>query len=69
MKALSDLQKFLQEVWREVDPRRGKVTWPTLKSIRVSTIVVMLSSVVLAIYISLCDYLLKGVFVMMRPDV
>jgi len=68
MKALTDIQKFLQEVWREVDPRRGKVTWPTPKSIRISTIVVMISSVLLAFYISFADYFLRYFFYWARPS-
>lgn len=63
VKAFRNMWKFLQEVWREVHPRRGKVTWPPFKTIRVSTVVVMISSVILALYIAACDYVLRGLFV------
>lgn len=57
-----ELVKFLKDVWWEIHPQKGRVTWPTLKSIKVSTIVVVASSVAMGIYISLCDWLLRAIF-------
>ncbi|MBI2944725.1 MAG: preprotein translocase subunit SecE [Candidatus Wallbacteria bacterium] len=55
----NDLKQFLEEVWREVRPDKGRVSWPTMKSIRMSTMVVMITSVMLSIYIFLCDEILR----------
>ncbi len=52
---LKDLKQFLEEVWREVRPDKGRVAWPTMKAIRLSTILVMICSVLLALFIFLCD--------------
>lgn len=54
-----NIKRFLVEVWREVRPTKGRVTWPSAKSIRVSTVVVMVSSVALALYIFACDLVLR----------
>jgi len=60
MESLKGLWKFLQDVWRECHPQKGRVTWPTAKAIRVSTIVVILSSVLLSAYIFMCDIVLRN---------
>lgn len=54
-----DFQKFLKEVWREVRPGKGLVTWPSLDSVRQSTVVVILSTLMLSAFIGLCDVLLN----------
>ena len=36
--------QFLREVWIEVRPKNGRVTWPTFASVRVSTRIVIISS-------------------------
>jgi preprotein translocase SecE subunit len=59
--SLKELWKFLQDVWREIHPHKGRVTWPTIKSVKVSTAVVILSSVLLSVYISVCDGVLRGI--------
>jgi preprotein translocase SecE subunit len=53
---LRDLKKFLNEVWREVRPGKGLVTWPSLESVRQSTFVVILSTVMLSGFIAACDF-------------
>ena len=60
MESLKGLWKFFQDVWRECHPQKGRVTWPTLKAIRVSTIVVIISSVILSVYILVCDQVLRS---------
>jgi len=64
--SLKELSKFLQDVWREIHPQKGRVTWPTTKAVRVSTIVVMLSSVILSVYISACDGILRMILYPLR---
>ena len=49
--------QFLREVWIEVRPNKGRVTWPTFASVRISTRVVIVSSIVLGLFIGLCDFL------------
>ncbi|MBI4858777.1 MAG: preprotein translocase subunit SecE [Candidatus Riflebacteria bacterium] len=53
--------KFLQDVWREIHPKKGRVTWPTTKAVKVSTIVVIISSVILGLYITACDWILRQI--------
>ncbi len=57
---LADFQKFLNEVWREVRPGKGLVTWPSVETIRSSTLVVIVSTVLLSGFIALCDLLLNN---------
>ena len=59
MESIRQLFKFLQDVWREVHPRHGKVTWPTARAVRTSTIVVCVASVLLSLYIALCDAVVR----------
>ena len=59
MESVRRFWKFLGDVWREVHPTRGHVTWPTAKSVRVSTLVVIAGSLLLSIYITLCDGILR----------
>lgn len=54
--------KFLGDVWREVHPRTGRVTWPSFKSVKVSTMVVIFSSVLLGVYIFLCDLVVRKLY-------
>ena len=49
--------QFLREVWIEVRPKNGRVTWPTFASVRVSTRIVIISSIGLGLFIGLCDAL------------
>ena len=50
-----DTLQFLREVWIEVRPNKGRVTWPTFASVRISTRVVIISSICLGLFIGLCD--------------
>jgi preprotein translocase SecE subunit len=60
-----DLSKFLNEVWREVRPGKGLVTWPSLESVRQSTLVVIVSTVLLSVFIAMCDLALAKARVML----
>ena len=55
MEKIRELWKFLQGVWREIHPQRGKVTWPSTRAVRTSTVVVIVCSCLLALYITVCD--------------
>lgn len=59
MEQVRSFYKFLQDVWREIHPKKGRVTWPTMKQIRLSTVVVIISSIMLSIYITFCDGILR----------
>jgi preprotein translocase SecE subunit len=50
-----DTLQFLREVWIEVRPNKGRVTWPTWASVKVSTKVVIIASIGLGLFIGLCD--------------
>ena len=63
MERIREFWKFLQDVWREIHPRRGKVTWPTARAVHTSTLVVIACSVLLSLYISLCDGVLRAVLI------
>ena len=39
-----DTWQFLREVWIEVRPNNGRVTWPTFENVKVATKVVIISS-------------------------
>jgi preprotein translocase SecE subunit len=51
---------FLQEVWNEIDFRKGKgrVSWPTWDSVKASTNVVIFSSIGLGVFIAVLDFFL-----------
>lgn len=53
-----EFRKFLNEVWREVRPGKGLVTWPSAEVVRQSTVVVILSTVLLSGFIAACDFVL-----------
>jgi preprotein translocase SecE subunit len=63
VQSIREFWKFLQDVWREIHPKKGRVTWPTMKSIRVSTVVVVASSILLSVYITMCDALLRQILI------
>jgi preprotein translocase SecE subunit len=54
--------KFFGDVWREVHPRTGRVAWPSMKSVKASTIVVILSSIFLGLYIFACDFIVNKLY-------
>ena len=60
---IRELYRFLNDVWREVHPTKGRVTWPTAKSIKTSTLIVIASSVLMSLYITACDGLLRWLLV------
>lgn len=43
------------EVWAEVDPKNGKVSWPNRKMIFGSTIAVIVLSAIISFYIYIVD--------------
>ncbi len=56
-----DIAQFLREVWIEVRPNNGRVTWPTYESVKISTKVVIVSSIGLGLFIGLMDILLSHI--------
>lgn len=46
---------YLSEVWMEVNPKTGKVSWPDRKMIMGSTVVVLICISILSLYIFLVD--------------
>ena len=60
--AKSSTFKFFGDVWREVHPRTGRVAWPSYKSVKSSTIVVIISSIFLGLYVFLCDVIANRMY-------
>lgn len=58
----SSTSQFLHEVWVEVRPKNGRVSWPTWESVKVSTKVVIASSLFLGLFIGLLDMLFAEIF-------
>ena len=54
--------QYLHEVWVEVRPNNGRVTWPTYDSVKVSTKVVIVSSVFLGLFIGLLDVIFSEIY-------
>jgi len=50
-----DMSRYLSEVWIEVRPHKGRVVWPTFDAIKLSTKVVVISSIGLGIFIGGMD--------------
>jgi preprotein translocase SecE subunit len=50
-----DTTRFLREVWIEVRPNNGRVSWPTFENVKLSTKVVIVSSIGLGAFIGLLD--------------
>jgi preprotein translocase SecE subunit len=50
-----DTKQFLYEVWVEIRPQTGRVTWPTYENVKNYTKVVIISSILLGFFIGLCD--------------
>lgn len=55
---LSETRKFLREVWVEVRPKNGRVSWPTFENVKISTKLVVVMSIVIGIFIGICDWLM-----------
>ncbi|MFH1563972.1 MAG: preprotein translocase subunit SecE [Nitrospirota bacterium] len=49
------IKKFLNEVWNEVNPKQGKVSWPNRKMIMGSTAVVIVCVLIITLYIYIID--------------
>ncbi len=49
-------RKFLREVYQEVNPWTGKVSWPNRDTIVSSTLVVIVIVVVVSLYLGLLDF-------------
>ena len=60
--AKSSTFKFFGDVWREVHPRTGRVAWPSAKAVKASTLVVIISSIFLGLYIFLCDVIVNRMY-------
>ncbi len=54
--------QFLREVWIEVRPKNGRVSWPTFESVVTSTKVVIMSSILLGVFIGLFDWLFANIY-------
>jgi preprotein translocase SecE subunit len=60
-KYIKKAKNFLQEVWIEVNPKVGKVSWPAKKIILGSTIVVLITVAIIALYIFIVDMISAGI--------
>ncbi|MBF0499137.1 MAG: preprotein translocase subunit SecE [Candidatus Riflebacteria bacterium] len=49
------MSRYLTEVWIEVRPHKGRVVWPTYDGIKLSTKVVIISSLGLGLFIGALD--------------
>lgn len=54
------LKLFFEEVWLEIRPKDGKVSWPTKDEIVESTTVVFLCVAFFGIYLSLLDAIFRN---------
>lgn len=50
-----DTTRFLREVWIEVRPNNGRVSWPTFENVKLSTKVVIISSIGVGAFIGILD--------------
>ena len=55
MQFLKKTKQYLAEVWGEVQPREGKVSWPTMDEVKGSTVVVVVTVAILGLYLGLID--------------
>ena len=51
-----DMKKFLQEVWIEIRPHKGRVAWPSLDTVKLTTKVVIVSSMGVGLFIGFVDF-------------
>jgi preprotein translocase SecE subunit len=54
-KWLKETTQFLREVWIEVRFKNGRVTWPTYENVKISTKVVIVSSIGVGLFIGILD--------------
>lgn len=52
---ITKVRGYLTEVWGEVKPAEGKVSWPTADDVRGSTIVVIVTVAILGVYLAAID--------------
>lgn len=52
-------EKFLREVWMEIVPPHGKVTWPDRKTVFGSTVIVLVTVLLVSIYIGILDIIFR----------
>lgn len=55
MKYFTQFRQYLAEVWGEVKPTDGKVSWPSREDVRGSTVVVIATVAILALYLGAID--------------
>lgn len=60
MKWYQRLRMFLEEVWIEIRPKDGKVSWPTKDEIMESTTVVFLCVAIFGAFLALLDVSFKN---------
>lgn len=53
------MRVFLDEVWMEIRPKDGKVTWPTKDEIVESTTVVFLCVAIFGVFLALVDVVFR----------
>ncbi|MCS6861323.1 MAG: preprotein translocase subunit SecE [Abditibacteriales bacterium] len=56
------IAQFLKEVWAEVNPKDGKVIWPTQEQIINSTLVVLGLLAILTLFVAGIDVVAKFLF-------
>jgi len=56
-----DMWKYLQEVWIEVRPQKGRVAWPNWDNITMATKVVIISSLGIGAFIGFFDIILSEI--------
>jgi len=61
MKTVLDFGTRIKDFFRESKAELKKVTWPTRKQVWYSTLMVVLLTIVLGIYLGLVDFALTGV--------
>ncbi|MDR3279289.1 MAG: preprotein translocase subunit SecE [Synergistaceae bacterium] len=61
MKTVLDFSARIQDFFRESKAELKKVSWPTKKQVWYSTLVVVLLTVVLGVYLGVVDFALSGV--------
>lgn len=57
-----NISQYMHEVWVEVRPNNGRVTWPTWESVKISTKVVIASSLFLGLFIGLLDFIFAQIY-------
>jgi preprotein translocase SecE subunit len=58
-----DLARHLAEVWIEVRPNKGRVAWPALDNVKISTKIVIVSSIGIGVLIGILDWAFSWVLI------